>query len=87
MPLQAHVDYLENKLKSFPTTAAKDDNLLSARKSKLTWLDRRIIEFRKERKWTMQHWAKILRERAKTAYSLLELSDIEANHNFQHTEL
>ena len=81
------MDYLENKLKSFPTTIAKDDNLLSARKSKLTWLDRRVIEFRKERKWTMQHWAKILRERAKTAYSLHQMTDIEANHNFERTEL
>ena len=35
----------------------------------------------------MQHAAKRLREQAKTAYSLLQMSEAEQNHRFAHQEL
>lgn len=85
--MQHHVEQLENKLKQFPTTAAEDEKLLSAKKSKLSWIDRRVIEFRRERKLTLQHAIQRLKEQAKTAYSLLQVSEVEMNHRFEHSEL
>ena len=76
---------MEDKLASFPTTAAEDEKLLADKK--LSWIDRRVIEFRRERKITMQHAIKRLREQAKTAYSLLQMSEVEENHRFGHSEL
>ena len=84
-PLQHHVGYLEDKLASFPTTAAEDDKLLANKK--LSWIDRRVIEFRRERKLSMQLGIKRIREQAKTAYSLLQMSEVEENHRFSHNEL
>ena len=86
-PLQHHIGYMEGKLKGFPTTAAEDEKLLAARNSKLSWIDKRIIEFRRERKLTLQHTIDRLKEQAKTAYSLLEVSEVEMNHRFEHDEL
>lgn len=81
------MEYLKNRLAQFPTTAAEDEKLLSARKSKLSWMDRRVIEFRKERKITMQLAIDRLTEQAKTAYSLLQASPAEINHRFDRGEL
>ena len=84
-PLQHHAEYLEDKLASFPTTVAEDEKLLANKK--LSWLDRRVIEFRRERKLSMQLGIKRIREQAKTAYSLLQMSEVEENHKFGHSEL
>lgn len=83
--LQHHAQYLEDKLASFPTTLAQDEKLLANKK--LNWLDRRVIEFRRERKLSMQNGIQRLREQAKTAYSLLQMSEVEETHRFGHVEL
>lgn len=58
-------------MKAFPTSEDEDAKLLADKKSKLDWVERRIIEFRKERKRALKHTIARLRERAKTAYTLL----------------
>ena len=83
--LQHHAQYLEDKLASFKTTAAQDEKLLANKK--LSWLDRRVIEFRRERKLSMQHGIERIRQQAKTAYSLLQMSEVEETHRFGHGEL
>ena len=68
---------------AFATTPAEDDKLLADRK--LSWLERRVIEFRRERKLAMQHAIKRLREQVKPASLFLQMSEVEQNHRSSHS--
>ena len=63
---------MEARLELFPTSEADDAALLSSEQgSGLDWRDRRVVEFRRERKRALRHTVEVLREREKTAYRLL----------------
>ena len=61
----------ERRLAGFPTTEAEDEELLANKKDELHWTDRRVIEFRQERKRALRLTIERLKEREKSAYSLL----------------
>lgn len=63
---------MEARLEAFATSEAEDAALLSEQGGAvLDWRDRRMVEFRRERKRALRHTVDVLREREKTAYRLL----------------
>ena len=62
---------LEARLAAFPTSEEADEKLLAAEGGAMDWRDRRVIEFRKERKGAMRLTVERLRKAERTAYKLL----------------
>ncbi|CAL8468706.1 g8246 [Coccomyxa elongata] len=68
--IQELIAQFQARLKKFPTTEGEDEKILADKGSKLDWVSRRIIDFRRERKRTLRLTIERLKEREKTAYSL-----------------
>ncbi len=71
MGAQELISQFEARLTTFPTTEEEDEKILAKEGSKLDWISHRIIDFRRERKRVIRLTIERLREREKTAYSLL----------------
>jgi hypothetical protein len=71
LPKQEYMRQLEARLAAFATSEAGDEAALASQGSGWDWRDRRVVEFRKERKRALRLTLERLREREKTAYKLL----------------
>ena len=61
----------EARLSTFPTSEQEDEKILAKEGTTLDWISHRIIDFRRERKRVLRLTIERLKEREKTAYSLL----------------
>lgn len=69
--MQEKIAEFESRLSKFATSEEEDGMILADSSSDLDWISRRIIGFRRERKRAIRLTIERLKQREKTAYSLL----------------